>query len=127
MGASILLIEEHKGLRDALRYWLKAVFPTCYVREVKGVSQAINLAPSEEAHVILMDGTSAQGDMVQVMHQIKETYSSAEVIVLTTKEYDEYHSDLELAGARACVLTWRITRDLPAIIEPLLQPTTVSN
>jgi DNA-binding NarL/FixJ family response regulator len=121
MGYSILIIERYETLRDALRNWLEATFPTCRVHEAATLAEAINSDQREEIHVILMNGASPKIGEIEATREIKAAFPNIALIVLTTRECEGFQETILEAGAAACVPTWEITKKIPDILPGLLE------
>lgn len=121
MDASVLVIEKYDPLRDALRNWLKSIFPMCSVSEAQTVAEAIALGQQEDPAVILMNGASPKAGEAHATRELRHAFPDKALIVLTTHETAGFHETILEAGATVCVPTWEITEKVPELLIELVE------
>jgi NarL family two-component system response regulator LiaR len=121
MSATILIVEDHEAMRQALRGWLEITFPACRVIEAAGGEEAIVMAEAFSPHVVVMDIGRPGANGLKTTARIKAIAPATQVVVLTSYEAEAHHAHAMASGASACVPRDRIT-ELRSILAGLLSP-----
>ena len=97
----VLLADDQALIRGGIRVWLEAADDVTVVGEAVNGSQAVDLARSEQADVVLMDIRMPDVDGLEATRRIAadEDLAGVKVIMLTTFETDEYVYQALRAGA----------------------------
>ena len=103
MSVTIILADDHDGVREALRDWLEAEFRECRLIEAKSGEEAVALIQTESQCLIVMDITLPGMNGIEATRRIKAILPSAQVVILTIHEHDTYRADAIAAGASAYV------------------------
>jgi CheY-like chemotaxis protein len=72
MKPKILLVDDHKGLRQLVRDWLTTEFPQCHVFEASSGENALELARREFPDILVMDIELPGIDGIETIRQIKQ-------------------------------------------------------
>jgi DNA-binding NarL/FixJ family response regulator len=100
----ILVIEDHNVVRQGLVALIKTVSDMIVVAEAADGAEAIELFRKHRPDVTLMDLRLPRMNGVDAIKRIREEFSSARIIVLTTFDGDENIFRALQAGARGYLL-----------------------
>ena len=103
MQKQILIVEDHKVLRNSLRDWLKGVFPQCDFSEAASGETAIEICRTITPDLILMDISLPRLNGIGTVKHILSLVPKAKVIMLTIHEEEAYRIEAMSAGASAYV------------------------
>lgn len=125
MSATILIVEDHEAMRQALRGWLEITFPGCRVIEAAGGEEGVVMAEAFSPHVVVVDIGRPGANGLETTARIKAIAPAARVVVLTSYEAEAHHAHAMASGASACVPRDRIT-ELRSTLADLLSPSNES-
>jgi len=94
----ILIVEDHKRVRELLRQWIEAVFPICKVLEASSGEEAVEVSRINKPQVILMDIDLPKMNGIEATKIIKSEQPEAKILVLTMHEGDEYRTSGPVRG-----------------------------
>lgn len=117
---TILIVEEHEAVRNALRDWLEISFPDQRVVDTASDEEAISLTSTEFPQLVLLDIDISRLRGFDTMKKIKATSPSAQVIILTIHEDSMYRTFAKSAGASAFVPKRILLKNLKHTISELL-------
>ena len=117
---TVLIVEDHEGVRTGLREWLTSVFPDCCFLEAKSGEEAVTMARDHQPDVVLMDIVLPQMSGIEATRHIKAAVPQAQVVILTIYEGSMYQTQARAAGATAYVPKRTMHRDLIPVISALL-------
>jgi DNA-binding NarL/FixJ family response regulator len=122
MPTTILIVEDHDLLRQALRTWLEIAFPKCHIIEATKEAQAIALAQSSRPHVIVMDVSLSGTNGFEAVGRIKAVVPATPVVLLTNNKDETYRICATASGASAYVRKKAIQTELQPTLAALLAP-----
>ena len=99
---NILLVDDHRVVREGLRRMLELESDFRIVGEASNVQTVINQVEELSPEVILMDIKMPGGDGISLTRRLKDEYPDCNVIMLTL--YDEYLTQAIEAGADGYLL-----------------------
>ena len=99
-----MLVDDHSGMRAALRTMINAEPDLVVVAEADGSKSAVELLGSEKPDVVLMDGSMPGMNGMDVTRLLRELQPSVRVIALTLYEELTYLEEMIAAGAKGYVL-----------------------
>jgi DNA-binding NarL/FixJ family response regulator len=99
-----MLVDDHSGMRAALRTMINAETDLVVVAEADGSKSAVELLGSEKPDVVLMDGSMPGMNGMDVTRLLIELQPSVRVIALTLYEELTYLEEMIAAGAKGYVL-----------------------
>ena len=117
---TILIVEDHEGVRTLLREWLSDTFPGCRILEAKSGEEAVTMAQAQTPDIILMDIGLPQMDGIQATPRIKDALPHTQVVIVTNHEAAEFKREATVAGASSYVLKDRIDTELIPVMTKLL-------
>ncbi|MFN8456119.1 MAG: response regulator transcription factor [Anaerolineae bacterium] len=122
MSATILIVDNYKLMRQALREWLRVEFPGCHVIEAANGEEAVTLAQVNLPHLVIMDIGLPGMNGLQATNCLKAILPTLPVVLLTLYGDDETTSQNYKAetGASACVPKIRVLSELQPTLAALL-------
>lgn len=120
MSQAILIVEDHKGVRTALRDWLLANYPQNHVIEAGSGEEAISLVDRETPRLVIMDFKLPGIDGVEVTRRIKARFPQIPVVMLTVREGEVYRTYAAAAGVSAYLPKRLVLTELSTTLEPWL-------
>lgn len=99
----VLLVDDHAGMRDALRRFINLQPDLSVIAEADGHS-ALDVFTRTMPDVVLMDGSMPGKNGIEVTHELRLVDRAVKVIGLTLYESSAYLEDMIAAGAKGYVL-----------------------
>ena len=99
----VLLVDDHAGMREALRRFINLQPDLSVVAEADGHS-ALDVFVRTRPDVVLMDGSMPGKNGIEVTHELRQLDRAVKVIGLTLYESSAYLEDMIAAGAKGYVL-----------------------
>src|SRR5215472_10023111 len=99
----VLLVDDHTGMRHALRAFINAEPDLAVVAEADSGATALDLFRRTAPDVVLMDGSMPEMNGIQATHQLRQLQPGVRIIGLTLYESSTYVEDMIAAGARGYV------------------------
>ena len=118
--ATILIVEDHDTVREALRDWVKVEFPQCRVIEAATGEEAIALTRTESPCLIVMDIRLPGINGIETTRQIKAALPFTQIVMLSILEDNTYRAEATSAGASAYVQKQRMHNELVPTLAGLL-------
>jgi DNA-binding NarL/FixJ family response regulator len=113
---TILVVEDHDGMRTMLMDWLAAAFPPHRLISAKSGEEAVTLTRAQYPDLVIMDVVLPQMNGIEATRKIKHIAPQVKVIMLSMYEAPEYQADAVQAGAIAYVLKRKLyTKFLPVV------------
>ena len=100
----VLLVDDHAGMRDALRTFINSEPGLAVVGEAADGNSALDEFRRTTPDVVLMDGSMPGKNGIEVTHELKQRQPAVRVIGLTLYESSTYLEDMIAAGAKGYVL-----------------------
>jgi len=135
-GKTLLIVDDDRGLREALSIWLGDLFPGLAIAEAGSGEEALKLfcrdqgengqkiqadgAHGKAVDVVLMDIRLPGMNGIEATRRIREDSPDARVIILSQYNGTEFHRKAEEAGAAAYILKRQSMRELLPVIERAL-------
>jgi len=101
---TVLLVDDHKLVRQGVRAFLEAHDEFLVVAEAESGAEAVQLAEEHIPDVVLMDLIMPEMDGVEVTRQVKNTSPRTQIVVLTSYHEDEHIFPALEAGATSYIL-----------------------
>lgn len=118
--ATILVVEDHDAVREALRDWLAAVLPLCRVIEAASGEEAVALAQTESPRVVVMDISLPRMSGMEATRQITAVLPATRVVMLTIHDDATHRADAAASGANAYVAKRAMQAELLPALNALL-------
>ncbi|MFQ5408057.1 MAG: response regulator transcription factor, partial [Anaerolineales bacterium] len=100
----VLLVDDHKVLREGLRALLDSYADIEVVGEASDGREALQKAARLEPEVVVMDISMAGMDGIEATRRLRRFSSAPHVVVLTQHDEPQFVSSLLNAGAAGYVL-----------------------
>jgi DNA-binding NarL/FixJ family response regulator len=100
----VLLVDDHAGMRDALRTFINSEPDMAVVAEADSGHSALDLFKRTTPDVVLMDGSMPGKNGIEVTHELRQFQPAVRIIGLTLYESSTYLEDMIAAGAKGYVL-----------------------
>ena len=100
----VMLVDDHAGMREALRTFINAEPDLTVVAEADGGRAALRLVRRTKPDVVLMDGSMPEMNGINATRQLKQLQPAAKIIGLTLYGEATYLEEMVAAGARGYVL-----------------------
>jgi two-component system nitrate/nitrite response regulator NarL len=99
----VLPVDDHAGMRDALRTFLNSEPDLAVVAEAANGQSALDVFRSAAPDVVLMDGSMPGMNGIETTHQLRQLQPAVRIIGLTLYESSTYLEDMIAAGAKGYV------------------------
>jgi DNA-binding NarL/FixJ family response regulator len=117
---TILIVDDHEGIRLFLRALLSESLSGYHIFEAKDGEEAVALAFFHSPGIVLMDIGLPKMSGIEATQRIKDALPQTHVIIITNHEAHEFEKEAAIAGASAYVLKYRVHTDLIPILTKLL-------
>src|SRR3989454_1303941 len=116
MPGSVLVVEEHDGVRSALRDWLLTSFPPLRLREARSMEEALRLADQAQLDLILVNLELPGPNGIEATRALRKRHPDCPVVVMSVTDSEA----LRLAAAEAGAAAFVSQRELPRTPLPIL-------
>jgi DNA-binding NarL/FixJ family response regulator len=114
---SLLVVEDHAGMRAALRDWLLASLPATFrLREARSLDEALACAAQAPLDLVLMNLELPGANGIEATRALRRRHPQCPVIVMSVNDSEALRTAAIEAGAFAFVSK----RELPHALLPLL-------
>lgn len=113
----VMLVDDHAGLRQALRYLIDSHPDLRVVGEADSGLSALQLLPRTNPDIVLMDGSMPDMNGIETTRRIKEIQPKAKIIGLSVYAESAYLEEMMAAGASGYVLKAGAAEDVVSAIR----------
>lgn len=99
-----MLVDDHAGMREALRTIINAEPDLTVVAEANGARAALESLGRTKPDVVLMDGSMPEINGMEATRQLKRLQPDLKIVGLTLYDEDTYLQEMIAAGAKGYVL-----------------------
>jgi CheY-like chemotaxis protein len=110
---TVLIVEDNSGVRSLLRRALAGT--ASHIWECSDGADALEAYTEHQPDVVLMDMRMPRMDGLLATRQIRQSYPSAQIVIVS--DYDD--EDLRLAAAAAGASGYTLKQDLSELIDLL--------
>jgi DNA-binding NarL/FixJ family response regulator len=121
MFPTVLIVEDHDGIRLSVRNWLNINFPSWGLLEAKNGEEALAVVSTHLPNVVLMDIGLPGMNGIEATRRIKLALPNLQVIMLTSYESTELQNEAVAAGASAYILKHKMIYELVPALRELLE------
>ncbi len=112
-----MLVDDHAGMREALRTMINAEGDLAVVAEVDGGRAALEILEDAKPDVVLMDGSMPEMNGMEATRQLKQCQPAIKIIGLTLYDESSYLEEMVAAGAKGYVLKTDAPRNVAKAIR----------
>jgi DNA-binding NarL/FixJ family response regulator len=120
MTKTILIVDDHDTVRQALSKWLETVFHDCLILTAATGEEALAIARDAPPQVAVFDFGLPGINGAEATRRIKAIVPATQVVILTIHNSAAYRADAIDAGANAYVLKEDMQMQLVPTLEALL-------
>jgi DNA-binding NarL/FixJ family response regulator len=117
---SILIVEDHQGVRQSLREWLELSFPQYQLVEAASGEEALQVVQTARPRLVIMDIGLPGINGIEAAQGIKTALPATRLVMLTIYDDEAHRADAAAAGASAYVPKRKVQTELLPIITRLL-------
>jgi DNA-binding NarL/FixJ family response regulator len=120
MSKTMLIVDDHDSVRQALSRWLGAIFHDCTVLTAASGEEALAIVRDRPPQVIVMDFGLPGMNGAEATRRIREKAPETQVVILTIHDSPAYRADADSAGVSAYVLKEEMQTQLVPTLERFL-------
>lgn len=120
MSPHILIVEDHKGVRQSLREWLELSFPRYQLLEATSGKEAVLMAEAMSPCLVIMDIGLPGMNGIQAAQGIKAVAPTTRVVMLTMFDDEAHRAAAAAAGVSAYVPKRKVQTELLPVLNRLL-------
>ena len=120
MSPHILIVEDHKGVRQSLREWLEISFPDYQLLEANSGEEAVTVAQAMSPCLVIMDIGLPGMNGIEAAQGIKAAVPATRVVVLTIYDDEAHRAAAAAAGVSAYVPKRKVQTELLPVLTRLL-------
>lgn len=120
MSPHILIVEDHKGVRQSLREWLELSFPRYQLLEAASGEEAVIMAEAMSPCLVIMDIGLPGMNGIQAAQGIKAVAPTTRVVMLTMFDDEAHRAAAAAAGVSAYVPKRKVQTELLPVLNRLL-------
>ena len=120
MAAIIFVVNDHDGVRTALRLWLEEEFPPISVIGLCGIEEVLARICSMMPDLILMDIGFSQRQGIAALHNLKTILPGVPIVILTIFDDLGHRAQALQAGADVFISVRKMHEELIPQLEALL-------
>ena len=118
---SVLIVDDHDGVRAALRDWIAASCAGVKVHEARNGEETLSLVERTAVDVVLMDIRLPGMSGLEATRRLRERLPGATVVAITVHDGEAQRAAAAAAGAVAFVAKRRMHEELALVLKPLLE------
>ena len=118
--ASLLIVDDHDGVRGAVRDWLAASYPGLRVHEARDAEEALRAVEAERFQVVLMDIGLPGINGVEATRRMCGRFPEIRIIMISVHDSETHRSESLAAGAVGFIGKRRMHEGLRARLDELL-------
>jgi DNA-binding NarL/FixJ family response regulator len=120
MGLSILIVDDHEGVRRSLRDWLHVSFPDCDVLCAATAEEALAAAAEAPPGLVIMDVRLPGMDGLEATRALRARQCRMPIVILTHHDDLPTRARATAVGASALVSKHTMHADLLDVVEAFL-------
>jgi DNA-binding NarL/FixJ family response regulator len=120
MSPHILIVEDHKGVRQSLREWLELSFPRYQLLEATSGEEGVTVAQAMSPCLVILDIGLPGMNGIEAAQSIKAAAPTTRVVMLTMYDDEAHRVDAAAAGVSAYVPKRKVQTELLPVLTRLL-------
>jgi NarL family two-component system response regulator LiaR len=120
MSPHILIVEDHKGVRQSLREWLELSFPRYQLLEATSGEEGVTVAQAMSPCLVILDIGLPGMNGIEAAQDIKAAVPTTRVVMLTMYDDEAHRADAAAAGVSAYVPKRKVQTELLPVLTRLL-------
>ncbi|MET0377759.1 MAG: response regulator transcription factor [Spongiibacteraceae bacterium] len=121
--ATILIVDDHPAIRDAVMALLDGVFPECQLLVAESAEVALALCATATPDVVIMDISLPGMNGIEATQHIRIQFPTTRVVMHSNSDMQVFRDESAAAGAAAFVCKGRTSCELVTVISQLLRAT----
>lgn len=117
---TILIVEDHAGIRSSVKLWLSRVFQEYEIRDASTGEDAVELCRQAKPELIVMDMKMPGINGILATQQIKKILPDTKIIILTVYDVPAFRIGALEAGASAFLSKNDMYKELIPTIRRLI-------
>src|SRR3989441_4477410 len=117
MQTSLLVVEEHDGVRSALRDWLLASLPPLRLWEARSMEEALRLADQAQLDLILVNLELPGPNGIEATRALRKRHPDCPVVVMSVTDSEALRLAAVEAGDPAFVSKRELARPLLPVLD----------
>ena len=118
---SVLIVDDHDGVRAALRDWIAASCAGVRMHEARDGEEALRLVERAAVDVVLMDIGLPGINGIEATRMLRQRSPAIAVVVISVHDGEAQRAAAVAAGAAAFVAKRRMYEELAPVLKPLLE------
>jgi DNA-binding NarL/FixJ family response regulator len=120
MPPNVLLVEEHDGMRTALRDWLISTLSPLSLREARSMDEALRAAEQATLDFVLINIELPGSNGIEAARALRSRYSDLRLVVMSVHDSEVLRIAAIEAGADAFVCKRELIFSLLPIVQRLM-------
>jgi len=120
MSPHILIVEDHKGVRQSLRELLELSFPRYQLLEANSGEEGVTVAQAMAPCLVIMDIGLPGMNGIEAAQGIKAVAPATQVVMLTMFDDEAHRADAAAVGVSAYVPKRKVQTELLPVLTRLL-------
>jgi DNA-binding NarL/FixJ family response regulator len=104
MKETILIVEDHDEIRQALCERLKIAFPHYQILQTTTHQEFVDMVLSKSPRLVVVNIGPPVNERLETIQHIKSIQPATKIIVWTIQDWNDYRADAMAAGASAYIL-----------------------
>lgn len=118
--ASLLMVDDHDGVRGAVCDWLAASFPGLRIQQARDAEEALRAVDTVRFDVVLMDIGLPGISGIEATRQLRARAPGSQIVMISVHDSEAHRKGSLAAGAVAFVAKRRMHEGLRKVLERLL-------
>lgn len=115
--ASLLIVDDHDGVRTAVRDWLSATYAGLRLKEARDAEEAMRAVAGERFDIVLMDIGLPGTNGIDAVRLLCERVPDIKVVMISVHDSETQRAAARAAGAVGFVAKRRMHEGLRAMLD----------
>ena len=118
---SMLIVDDHIGVRAALRDWIATFYVGVNVHEARDGEEALRLIERAAVDAVLMDIGLPGINGIEATRMLRQRWPAIPVVVISVHDGEAQRAAAAAAGAVAFVAKRRMHEELASVLNPVIE------